>query len=230
MVRLDAYARTVLSCDRSLTHAGVTIVPSAQRGLPAWHGYTLPIVALTFREGTVIAARPDMVERLRSEMGSDAQAGLLDLAALRRLHRAIKRVAEHSFTLGGEMRAADGETFQPYRGTIVAKLVDPEDPSAAHLRGRFDARVFGIRGPHGRIVAWAGLKEKSPDVWEIAVTTEADYRGRGFARATVSAATQCTLEAGRLPLYIHDRDNEPSAFVCRSLGYQSYADVALAEY
>jgi predicted GNAT family acetyltransferase len=80
------------------------------------------------------------------------------------------------------------------------------------------------------LISWAALKLKSEHVWEIAVATEADYRGRGYARDVVSAASRFTLEHGRLPIYIHDRDNGTSAFVARAAGYQLYAEIVLSEY
>ena len=111
-----------------------------------------------------------------------------------------------------------------------AELVGDEDPAALHLRTRFDGAIFGVRGPHGRLVSWTALKLKSERVWELAVATEAEYRGRGYARDTVAAAAKYALEQGRLPIYIHDRDNGSSAYVARATGFQLYAEVVLAEY
>jgi predicted GNAT family acetyltransferase len=71
---------------------------------------------------------------------------------------------------------------------------------------------------------------KSERVWELAVATEADYRGRGYARDVVAAATGFALEQGRMPIYIHDRDNSTSAYVARAVGYQLYAEIVLSEY
>jgi predicted GNAT family acetyltransferase len=79
-------------------------------------------------------------------------------------------------------------------------------------------------------VSWAALKLKSDEVWEIAVATEADYRRRGYARDVVAAATRFTLDHGRLPIYVHDRDNATSAFVARATGFQLYAEIVLSEY
>ena len=111
-----------------------------------------------------------------------------------------------------------------------AEHIAEEDPGALHLRTRFDGAIFGVRGPHGRLISWAALKLKSQRVWEIAVATEADYRGRGYARDVVSAAARFTLDQGRLPIYIHDRDNGTSAFVARAAGFQLYAEIVLSEY
>jgi predicted GNAT family acetyltransferase len=98
------------------------------------------------------------------------------------------------------------------------------------LRTRFDGAVFGVRGPRGRLVSWAALKLKTNRVWEVAVATEADYRGRGYARDVVSAATRHSIDQGKLAIYVHDRDNTTSAFVARSVGYQMYAEIVFSEY
>ncbi|MGI9145827.1 MAG: GNAT family N-acetyltransferase [Chloroflexota bacterium] len=228
---LDAYAEEVLACPPSIARrGGVHVLATVRRGLPAWHGYTLPIVGLSFAQGAVVACRPDLIDQLRSELGSDAHQQFLDDPAFRRLWRAIHRCLPNAFTLAGDFRAADSATFSPSANMHQAEYIAEDDPAALHLRTRFDGAVFGVRGPHGRLVSWAALKLKSDRIWEIAVATEADYRGRGFARGVVSAATRCTLEHHRVPTYIHDRDNASSAFVARAVGFQLYSEIVLSEY
>jgi RimJ/RimL family protein N-acetyltransferase len=228
--RLDAYARDALGCPPELAHAGgITLRSDRARAHPVWHGYVLPIVGLMFAEGAVISVRPDLHDQLRGQMGSDVRLARLDAAAERRLLRALQRTLASAFTLGGDLRAVDVNHFQrsPHDR---AELIPRPDPAAMHLRPRFDGEVFGVRGPRERVVSWAALKLKTPDVWEIAVATEPDYRGRGYARDVVSAATRYTLEQGRVPIYVHDRDNTTSAFVSRALGYQLYAGIVFGEY
>jgi len=228
---LDAYAEEVLACPPGLARrGGVHLLASPSRGLPAWHGYTLPIVALSFAPGAVVAFRPDLGDQLRTELGSDSHQQYLDGPAFRRLWRAIQRCMPNAFTLAGDFRAADAATFTPSENMRQAEHIAADEPSALHLRTRFDGAVFGVRGPHGRLVSWAALKLKSERIWEIAVATEADYRGRGYARDVVSAATRFTLEQERVPIYIHDRDNGSSAFVARAVGFQLYAEIVLSEY
>ncbi len=231
MRTLDTYAETVLACPPNVARrGGVHVRSEPQRGLPSWHGYTMPIVGLSFAPGAVVACRPDLVDQLRREMGSDIRQPYLDGPAFRRLWRAISRCAPNAFTLAGDFRAASSSTFAP-PGTIDrAELMADDDAAALHLRTRFDGPIFGVRGPHGRLISWAALKLKSDAVWELAVATEPDYRGRGFARDAVAAATRFTLEQGRLPTYIHDRDNGTSAFVARAVGYQLYCEIVLCEY
>jgi GNAT superfamily N-acetyltransferase len=229
--RIDDYASRVLTCPPELARAGgVHLVSVPARGLPAWHGYVMPIVGLAFSNGAVIACQPDLLSQLAGALGSDAQLECLDSAAFRRLHRAVRETLPHSFTLGGDFRVLDAATFSPSAHAQRAELIQQEDAAALHLRTRFDGPIFGVRGPRERLVSYAALKLKSDTVWEIAVATEADYRGRGFARDVVSAASRYTLDNGRVPIYIHDRDNSTSAFVARAIGYQLYSEIVLGEY
>ncbi len=228
--RLDRYAMEVLTCPPELARSGgVHVRAEPLRAGPTWRGFTIPLVALAFAEGAVVAVRPDLEQPLRLAMGSDLRLPHLDAAALRRLRRTAERLAPHSFVLLGFARAVDARSFHAHP-TRLAELIPVEDPAALHLRHRFDGAIFGVRGPRGRLISWAALKLKSDDVWEVAVTTEPDYRGRGHARDVVSAATQHALEHERIALYVHDHENTTSGFVARSLGYRVYAEIVLAEY
>jgi len=228
---LDAYAEQMLTCSPKVARrGGVHLVSTPARGLPSWHGYVLPIVGLSFAPGAVVACRPDLLEQLQRELGSDAHLPYLDGPALRRFFRAVQRTSPHAFTLAGDMRAVDAATFAPPSTMDRAEHIAEEDTAALQLRTRFDGAIFGVRGPHGRLVSWAALKLKSDRVWEIAVATEADYRGRGYARDVVSAATRFALDQGKVAIYIHDRDNNTSAFVARAVGYQIYAEIVFSEY
>jgi GNAT superfamily N-acetyltransferase len=228
---LDEYVARVLCCPPDVARAGgVHLLSVPERGLPTWHGYVMPIVGLAFATGAVIACRPDLCSQLEAALGSDTRLASMDGAAFRRLQRAVRQTLPHAFTLGGDFRALDGGTLSPSVSEHRAELIAADDASALHLRARFDGPIFGVRGPRGRIVAYAALKLKSAAVWEVAVATEAEYRGRGFARDVVSAASRHTLEQGRVPIYIHDRDNSSSAFVARAVGYQLYSEIVLGEY
>ncbi len=228
---LDAYADSVLACPPDLARrGGVHLVSDARRGLPTWHGFTMPIVGLSFAPGAVIACRPDLVEPMRGELGSDLHLSSLDGPGLRRLWRAVARSASNAFTLAGDLRAASAATFVATPTIDRAELLDDDDTAALHLRTRFDGAIFGVRGPHGRLASWCAIKVKSEQVWELAVATEHDYRGRGYARDVVAAAARYALEQGRLPIYVHDRDNSTSAFVARATGFQLYCEIVLCEY
>src|SRR5207244_13163031 len=123
----------------------------------------------------------------------------------RRLWRAVQRSVPNAFVLAGDFRAAHAATFVASPTIERAEHMHEDDPAALHLRTRFDGAIFGVRGPRGRLVSWAALRLKSARIWEIAVATEADYRGRGYARDVVSAAARFSLDPGRLARYIHVR-------------------------
>ena len=57
----------------------------------------------------------------------------------------------------------------------------------------------------------------------IGVVTHPAYRGRGYGRAAVSAATARGLEAGFIVLYQTLLANAPSVALATELGYQPYA-------
>jgi GNAT superfamily N-acetyltransferase len=231
LATIDDYASHTLACPPDMARSGgVHILAAHERALPGWHGFTLPILGLAFDAGAVIACRPNLVPRLRAEMGSDQYLPSLDAPALRRLVRTVRRLVPNAFTLGGDLRACDVAGFMPSPTASRAELIPRADPAAQHLRSRFDGDVFGVRGPRDRVISWAALKLKASTVWELAVGTDADYRGRGYARDVVSAATRFVLDHGRVPIYVHDRDNSTSAFVARAVGYRIYAQIVLGEY
>jgi RimJ/RimL family protein N-acetyltransferase len=71
-----------------------------------------------------------------------------------------------------------------------------------------------------KVIATAGANWRSPYFAEVGVWTEEGYRGRGLAKAVVSACTAELLKAGIKPLYIVAESNAASIRVCESLGYR----------
>lgn len=71
-----------------------------------------------------------------------------------------------------------------------------------------------------KVIAAAGTNWCSPYFAEVGVWTEEDYRGRGLARAVVSACTSELLKEGIKPLYIVAEGNAASIRVCEALGYR----------
>jgi RimJ/RimL family protein N-acetyltransferase len=71
-----------------------------------------------------------------------------------------------------------------------------------------------------KVIAAAGTNWCSPYFAEVGVWTQEDYRGRGLAKAVVSACTSELLEEGIRPLYIVAESNAASIRVCETLGYR----------
>ncbi|HYU21213.1 MAG TPA: GNAT family N-acetyltransferase [Chloroflexota bacterium] len=227
--RLDEFHVVELGCSRALLERpGVHIVPSERRNRPGWGGYTVPLLALSTPGGGVISARPDLVERARAEASPLVPGRPLGSIEFERLRQISRAAIPYAYTLSGYVLFADSEHFRPIASR--AQRLEQGDPSGSDLRRRFDGEIFVIRGSRRDIASWAAIKLKSDDVWEIAVVTEAAYRGQGLAKEVVSAATAFVLDQGRLSLYVHDRSNVASAKVCRALGYAEYAEEFFSEY
>jgi GNAT superfamily N-acetyltransferase len=227
--RIDAFHAFELGCNASLlSEPGIHILPSERRTRPGWGGYTVPIMALSTTSGGIVSARPDMLDRVRSSLGPTTLDRPLGVAEFTRLHQVSRLAIPYAYTLSGHVLYADVDHFRS-RPTRAVRL-DRGDVRGTDLRRRFDGEIFVVWSLRGEIASWSAIKLKSPDVWEIAVVTEAPYRGQGLAKEVVSAATAHILEQGRLALYVHDRTNLASARVCRSLGYVEYAEEFFSEY
>jgi RimJ/RimL family protein N-acetyltransferase len=102
----------------------------------------------------------------------------------------------------------DEESFQPDFRYLVEKVVREDSLP------RFEIR------DGEKVIASAGANWCSPYFAEVGVWTEEGYRGRGLARAVVSACTSELLQEGIKPLYIVSEDNVASIRVCEALGYR----------
>lgn len=227
--QLDRFHAVELDCDLTLLRQpGVHLVASPRRTRPGWGGYTIPVFALATPRGGVVSIRPDLVESARHELADADRARPLTDPHFERLRRLARRAVPYVYSLSGYALYCDPSVFRPHREP--AERLEPTDRRGYDLRRRFDGDIFVVDGARGEIAAWAAIKLKSDEVWEIAVVTEAAYRGRGYAKRVVSAATRHILDQGRLALYVHDRANHASARVCRSLGYIEYAEEFFCEY
>jgi GNAT superfamily N-acetyltransferase len=227
--RVDEFHASELGCEVDLLRQpGVHLLPTERRARPGWGGYTVPIFALATPLGGVVSFRPDLQQSIAADLGGLEVGQPLEAAAFDRLRRTVRRSVPYAYSLSGSVLYADRHSFRPFGS--LAELLPRDDRRGIDLRRRFDGEVFIVNGARGEIASWAALKLKSDDVWELAVVTEPVYRGRGYAKQVVSAATAYTLEQGRLALYVHDRTNRHSARVCRSLGYVEYAEEYFCEY
>ena len=229
VARIDAFHAVELGCNPTLLgEPGLHILPSERRTRPGWGGYTVPILALSTPSGGIVSARPDLLDRVRVSMGPVMTDRHLGAAEFTRLHHIARLAIPYAYSLSGHVLYTDVDHFKP-RPSRAARL-DRNDVRGTDLRRRFDGEIFVVFSVRGEIASWSAIKVKSPDVWEIAVVTEAPYRGQGLAKEVVSAATAYILEQGRLALYVHDRTNLASAKVCRALGYVEYAEEFFSEY
>jgi GNAT superfamily N-acetyltransferase len=85
-----------------------------------------------------------------------------------------------------------------------------------------EAHVFGCF-VDDRLVAAARYQSAWEETAHIGVVTHPAYRGHGYGRAVVSAATAQGLKAGFIMLYQTLLANAPAVALATGLGYQLYA-------
>lgn len=102
----------------------------------------------------------------------------------------------------------DEASFRPDSRHLVEKVVKED---------RFSR--FEIRDGES-VIAAAGTNWRSPYFAEVGVCTQEGYRGKGLAKAVVSACTSELLQEGVKPLYIVAEGNAASIRICEALGYR----------
>jgi len=225
--RLDQYWADELGCTPEDLHAGgVKICAPRHREGPRWMGWLVPLECIALEDappGTgVVSVTPYLEGTLRAFLPTVREMA----DCLPPDGKALVRFARDYLPTGypkiHAILVCHPETFQPFPETLPVEPLRHDDSQADWFRYHFDGPIFAARGEHGDVASWAAIKCKSHHVWEMAVATEPPYRNRGLARSTVSRATRAALEAGKVPIYLHDVGNAASARVCRALGYQFY--------
>ncbi len=225
---LERFFAGELGAPADLLHEpGTHLISSPSREEPRWLGFLVPLLIVGHGPSTVVSIREDLLpaaERLvrgaTRRVPPDVVSGLQDLVEAR--VPGIRRLVGHALY-------CDSERFRPARAHAVETLPPGGHDPGFFLR-HFDGPVFVTRERGGEVSAWSALKLKGEDVWEVSVSTDPRFRGRGLAKAVVSAATEYVLERGRVPLYVHEDSNPASTRVARSLGYHVFAREAFCSW
>lgn len=225
--RLDRYWATELGCTpATLYNGGISLWSPLHRGGPRWMGWLVPLEVITLDRATpgtgVISIAPSLQATLQSWY--DATRPVEEYLPPNGigLCRFVRTHLTPHFAKIHRIHSCEKTTFIPAPDPLPVEQLCEDDPHIDWFRMHFDGPVFVARGERGVIAAWAAVKLKADDVWEMAVMTEPTYRGRGLARSVTSHATQGALEAGKIAMYLHEISNYASAKVCRALGYQPY--------
>ena len=83
----------------------------------------------------------------------------------------------------------------------------------------FNGPRLVARNNAGEVIASVGIKIHDRFGYEISVVTEAEARGRGFARRLVATAARWVLDDGAIPTYLHQPSNLASAHVAEAVGF-----------
>ena len=89
--------------------------------------------------------------------------------------------------------------------------------------GDLDCPTFGLYA-EGRLAAAANYRMESLDACAPGVITHPAFRGCGYGRAVLSAATADALDKGYLVLYQTLLSNLPAITIAEQLGYRQYGE------
>lgn len=217
------YARELGVTENVFARPGVHVLAHPRRERASWCGYGLPLLLLQRTGTTVVSAEEPLLTDAMRLAGDGSQD--LDPESIDRLLQLAREAHAGAKELSGYALYCEPEDFRPRTGGPVEQLT-PDASEWGEMRKHFDGPVFVSRAVDGHVASWAAVKLKDPSVWEIAVTTDEPFRGRGLAKLVVSAAARHILESGRVPLYVHDAPNVASARVAHALGFTRFARAA----
>jgi len=103
-----------------------------------------------------------------------------------------------------------GEIFKNNRWKIYKPLIE-------------EGRIFIIEENH-RIVSYASITDIDLNGANIAVSTNPDYRNKGYGKKVVYKAVEWCLRNGLIPIYWTRTDNLPSVKLAVSLGFKRKAE------
>jgi hypothetical protein len=191
-----------------------------------------PVCADTGDRAAVVVATPELRLPLAELLRTHSPSQLLSAAGLAALDRLVREHFAGSTSLEAaheHLRYTFAGQFRPYVGQWL-EWIEPlddareMDPVALGLLARFGRGVYVIR-QGGRIVAFAGLRQQSPHVWDLTARTQVEtLLGHGLGRAVISRATRAALAEGRLPLATHPAGDQAASHIARALGYRLYGE------
>ncbi len=213
---------------------GITICAPPHREGARWMGWLVPlecIVAAQAMPGTgVVSITPQLADAMFNYISPNSPA----VSYLPPQGKGLLQFAQQHLPAGSPklhiVLSNDMAHFTPAPAILPITELSPGEQHAEWFRLHFDGPVFVARNEQQAIVSWAAIKCKSREVWEMAVATEPPYRNRGLARSVVSHATAVALQAGKIPLYLHETSNQASARVAATLGFQFYGYELTCEY
>ena len=188
------------------------IVAAGVRDRPGWDGKVRPVMGAGSPVGAVLAVSPRHHDAVAAYVDGATVADLVDDARIGDLvgrpgHRLGRGVLRWSTAVADAARLPD-----------AGRWVRADDEATPPWLRPFNGGVLVATDDHG-YVAGVGIKAHDGLGRELAVVTEPRARGRGLARRLVAQAARRVLDEGRLPTYLHGRDNVASAKVADAVGF-----------
>ena len=203
--RLSSHLSSWLGVWPSDGPRSLIVTSSPRREQPGWDGTVRPVAGIATPEGAVLSVPEDAV------------------AAVRTLGDTLEEITPRlSDTLG-----RPGWRF--YAGVFRwSEQPIPFDRPGVWLPRDHASVLPWLKPFNGEVLVGfddgdvaAGVGRKLHDEWghELAVVTEEEHRGRGWAKRLVSQAAERVLDDGAIPTYLHSPTNEASARTADACGF-----------
>lgn len=192
------------------TVEGITVVGKPARLEPTWDGSIRQLLGVGNGLSTIISVPP-----LHADAIARALANGLDRPGLGNELGAILGTGPARFG-AGVFRSAT--TIDPTIEALGNWIATQTSDLPAWL-APFNGPRLVTRNDAGKVIASVGIKVHDQFGYELAVVTEAEARGRGFARRLVATAARWVIDQGAIPTYLHEPSNLASAQVADAVGF-----------
>lgn len=180
---------------------GVDVVGSQARIEPGWDGAVRPLNGVVTPHGSVVSVPPARVDAVRAAL--EEVDGDID-----RLCAALPELLDRPGGVAGT--GVFRWTTDPSPSDDPGTWLEPGDERMLPWLEPFDGGVL-VAFEDGRPAAGVGIKAHDDFGHEVAVVTEPEFRGQGYASRLVSQACRAILERGAVPTYLHAPTNTASA-------------------
>lgn len=194
---------------------GLTVVATTVRTEPGWDGQRRDLLGAVDPDGDGIVAVTPAIHRESADLLHGQSAEVLHDPELR--SRVGELAGGQGAVLGvGVLRWATeiSVDLEPI-GTWLAQT----DPRVPEWLEPFGGEALVVLDDDGTYAGGVGIKRHGPTGHELAVVTDEEHRGKGWARRLVATAARHELEQVPVVTYLHGRDNEPSARVADAVGF-----------
>jgi GNAT superfamily N-acetyltransferase len=194
--------------------AGLAVIGSPLRDKPRWDGGEQRALGVSDAAGNGVLSVPPAARDAVAALVAATAPGELEAALAERLPTLVGRPGQVFFT--GVFRWSEAPAVLPDEG----EWEQSDGPDLPDWLRPFPGEVLVAREPGtGEYLAGVGLKPHDPTGIEISVGTTERARGRGLARRLVARAARRIVDAGAVPIYLHDPANTASARVADAAGF-----------
>ncbi|MBA3378171.1 MAG: GNAT family N-acetyltransferase [Chloroflexia bacterium] len=208
--RLERHLRQHLGVWSPPARHSIVVTPTRDR--PGWDGRVRRVQGILSPEGNVLAVSPRFAWLFKAV---DPEGLFLDLLASDATLRVSQRLGVPLDVGLASLRWPEQPSPLPEPGMWVPS----RDPRLPGWLAPFNGSTLAAFDEHGAFMAGVGVKHHDEWAREIAVGTDPEHRGRGYARMLVAQAARDIIAGGGVPLYRHEAGNAASERVADAAGF-----------